>query len=82
VTPDGPTPLPGDSTETCIRSGILFGVAGGIQKIISHYHTISPNAHILATGGDWPYLSGLIDMPISFNKDMTVIGIALAKKYI
>jgi pantothenate kinase type III len=82
VTPEGPIPLPGDSTETCIRSGILYGVAGGIQKIISHYRTISPEALILATGGDWPYLSGLIDMSISFNKDMTLIGIALAKKHL
>lgn len=81
VTPDGLTLLPGDSTETCIRSGVLFGIAGGIQTIISRYLVVFPNSMITATGGDWPYLSKLINTEITFNEDMTLTGIALSERF-
>jgi type III pantothenate kinase len=81
VSPNGPTPLPGDSTETCIRSGVLFGIAGGIQKIVSHYRLTFPDALVFATGGDWHYLSEHIDPDIVFDDDMTLIGIALSERF-
>ncbi|MBN1602992.1 MAG: type III pantothenate kinase [Chitinispirillaceae bacterium] len=81
VPPDGLTPLPGDSTETCIRSGVLFGIAGGIQAIISRYLVTFPDSVITATGGDWPYLSKLIDTEFTFNEDITLTGIALSERF-
>lgn len=82
VSPDGPVPLPGKSTETCIRSGVLNTIAGGIEKIIVSYRKIAPNALIHACGGDWPYLSPLVRETALYNKHMTLAGIALSERFI
>jgi pantothenate kinase type III len=82
ISPDGPTPLPGKSTETCIRSGVLYTIAGGIEKIIANYRRIAPNALIHACGGDWPYISPLVNETVMFNKCMTLSGIALSEKFV
>ncbi len=82
VSPDGPISLPGKSTDTCIRSGILNSIAGGIEKIVVSYRRIAPQVLIHACGGDWPYLSPLINETIMFNKCMTLTGIGLSEKFI
>jgi type III pantothenate kinase len=82
VSPDGTVPLPGKSTETCIRSGILNSIAGGIEKIITSYRRMAPNALIHACGGDWPYLSPLVNETVLFNNHMTLAGIALSERFI
>ncbi|HEX2956233.1 MAG TPA: type III pantothenate kinase [Chitinispirillaceae bacterium] len=82
VSPDGPASLPGTSTETCIRSGVLTAIGGGIEKIIAAYRKIAPDALIHACGGDWPYLSLLVNETIMYNKYMTLTGIALSEKFI
>ena len=81
VLPVGSVPLPGDSTETCIRSGVLFGIGGGIQNIISRYLSLFPDCMIIATGGDWLYLSKIIDTDIRFDENLTLTGIALSERF-
>jgi type III pantothenate kinase len=82
ISPDGAVSLPGKSTETCIRSGVLYSIAGGVEKIIASYRKLAPQALIHACGGDWPYLSPLVNETTLYNKDMTLAGIALSEKFI
>jgi type III pantothenate kinase len=83
VSPDGSVPLPGSSTETCIRSGVLYGIAGGIERIIREYQsTFDTDFVVCACGGDWPYLHRFFDMTIRHDPDMILSGLALGRVYL
>lgn len=70
--------LPGQSTEECLRAGILYGTAGALNYIISHYRKkLNDNLKILTTGGAWPLLERYVDFEFLFIPDMTLIGISL-----
>ncbi len=70
--------LPGNSTEECMRAGVLFGAGGALNNIVDRYRNIvSGNLRIIATGGAWPLLTDYLDFEYSFFPDMTLLGISL-----
>ena len=82
VSPDGSVTLPGSTTETCLRSGVLYSIAGGIERIIREYQsTFDTDFVVCATGGDWPYLHRFFDMTIHHDPDMILSGLALGRVY-
>lgn len=70
--------LPGNTTEECMRAGVLFGTGGALNNIVDRYRNIVPgNLRIIATGGAWPILTDFLDFEYSFFPDMTLLGISL-----
>jgi pantothenate kinase type III len=75
--------LPGNSTENCIASGVVYGCAGGIERIVHEYtKLLTNNYHILGTGGDWELLRDYVNFDHQFVPDMTIIGTTLFTKYL
>jgi type III pantothenate kinase len=52
VSADGETILLGYDTETCIRSGVILGIAAEVDGIINQYQTQYPELNVVLTGGD------------------------------
>ena len=70
--------LPGNSTEECIRAGVLYGTGGAINSIIHRYEKMVPgNIRVLATGGALPLIADFLDFQYSAIPDMTLIGLSL-----
>ncbi|MDO5576767.1 MAG: type III pantothenate kinase [Fibrobacter sp.] len=70
--------LPGNSTVNCMVSGIMHGAAGALNNFVSIYKSkYSQDMPVLATGGSWDILAGLVNFEYSHVPDMTLIGISL-----
>jgi type III pantothenate kinase len=69
--------FPATSTEKCIKTGVLYGIAGAIEKVIGRYG--NDEVKIVATGGGWEVIKPAIkvDIPITAIPDLTLIGAAL-----
>ena len=54
-------PLVGDSTETCIQSGVINGVRAEVRGVIEQYRgRHGANLAVYFTGGDAPYFEELV----------------------
>ncbi|MEO5976224.1 MAG: type III pantothenate kinase [Chryseolinea sp.] len=52
VSPTEHVPLIGDSTETCIQSGVIHGIISEINGIVVHYQQKFPELKVILSGGD------------------------------
>jgi type III pantothenate kinase len=92
VNDDLPITLPSKSTENCIKSGVLYGIAGAVERCIAEYYKIISNNNgndcgndvggnndliIAATGGGWNLISPLVSYNITTIPNLTLIGAAL-----
>lgn len=74
----GKCKLPGNTTEECIRAGVLYGTGGALNNIINCYKTlVKGELKVLVTGGAWPLLTDFVDFEHFFLPDLTLIGISL-----
>lgn len=55
--------LIGDSTESCMQSGVINGIIGEINSIIGAYQKDYSNLHVLLTGGDAGFFESQINYP-------------------
>lgn len=75
---DGNWQLPGNTTEECIRAGVLYGTGGALNSIIHRYEKmVHGNLRVLATGGALPLIADFLDFEYSAVPDMTLLGISL-----
>jgi type III pantothenate kinase len=67
---------PGTSTIDAIRTGVYYGVLGGIERLIAEYqrHSATP-IDIFLTGGDAKLLASKILSPVQVWPEMTLEGI-------
>jgi type III pantothenate kinase len=72
----------GNSTKSCILSGVFYGIAGAINSFISQYINYFGDSIILSTGGSWKFLEKKVKFRYKYVKDMSVIGTALYLKYL
>jgi type III pantothenate kinase len=80
--PEHQVPLPATSTEMCMHAGIVHGIAGAINHIVSCYRSsISGEPLVIATGGGWKITEPYVDFRYTFEPDMTVIGTGLFFRY-
>ena len=76
-----PVSLPGTSTESCMRAGVIYGIAGGLNLFVRRFRSIlGGRSVVLATGGGWEPVKGLVDFKPIYVPDMTLIGTALSLK--
>jgi type III pantothenate kinase len=71
---------PGASTTDAIRTGVYYGVLGGIERLIAEYqrHSATP-LDIFLAGGDAKLLASKILVPVQVWPEMTLEGIMHSK---
>lgn len=76
--------LPGRSTVECVTGGVMYGTAAAISGIVTKYtgEEKCGKPVVLATGGDWEYLSSLVSFECSAVPDLTLVGTATVFNYI
>ncbi len=71
-------PLPGASTEECMRSGVVHSVAGGLNHLVGEFKKVlGGKCTVLSTGGGWASVKKYVDFTYIEKPDMTLVGIAL-----
>ncbi|MBD3315432.1 MAG: type III pantothenate kinase, partial [Chitinivibrionales bacterium] len=76
-----PIKLPGTSTEQCIRSGVLFGIAGAVSLLVDRLRdTLGNNVAVVSCGGAWPMIENEVTFSSVHVPYCTVIGAALSTK--
>jgi type III pantothenate kinase len=73
--------LLGYDTETCMRSGAVYGMAAEIDGMISAYAAQYPDFNAILTGGDAPFLATKIKSKIFADPDVLLKGLNLILNY-
>jgi type III pantothenate kinase len=81
VSADGDLILLGYDTETCMRSGAIFGMAAEIDGMIKNYETQFPDFNAILTGGDAPFFATKIKSKIFADPDLLLKGLNLILNY-
>lgn len=72
-------PALGTSTQGAIRSGMFWGVVGGVRELIGRFSTeFDAPPLVLLTGGTAPSVARLLDPAAQFAPHLVLSGIALA----
>ena len=79
---EGDLPWVGDSTETCIRSGVVHGLVSEIEGFIAHYGSLSSAPlPVFLTGGDALYLGNQVKSPTFADPNLLLYGINALIRY-
>jgi type III pantothenate kinase len=81
VAVDGDLRLIGYDTDTCLRSGAIFGMAAEIDGMIAEFKTQYPDFNAVLTGGDAPLFVTKIKSKIFADSDLLLKGLNLILKY-
>lgn len=71
----------GDSTTSCMHSGVILGVCYEIEGWISSVGTNLENLTVILTGGDAKYLSKQLKNTIFAHPNLALIGINQLLQY-
>lgn len=77
---DGIPKLIGDSTSTCIQSGVINGLAAEMNGIIARYKSKEP-VQIIITGGDAPFFESQINYPTFAAPNLVLEGLNRILEY-
>ena len=73
--------LLGYDTETCMRSGAIFGTAAEIDGMIKDYEQQYPDFNAILTGGDAAFFASKIKSKIFADPDLLLKGLNLILNY-
>lgn len=68
----------GDSTSSCIESGVINGVREEIKGIINNYQNLYPKINVILTGGDAAFVKSMVSIKknsIFAQENLTLIGL-------
>ena len=68
------------STEEAIRAGVVLNFQGGIKEILTHLRESLPKSNpplILLTGGNAPYLKGVLPSPVKLRPLLVFEGLRM-----
>jgi len=71
----GVTDLIGNSTESCMKSGVTNGVVAEVDGIINKYLQKFPNLKVILCGGDAPFFENNLKHPIFVAPDLVLHGL-------
>lgn len=74
---DGDLLLLGYDTETCIRSGAIFGMAAEIDGMVDKFAAQYPDFNAILTGGDGPFFASKLKNKIFADPDLLLRGLNL-----
>lgn len=75
LNPVNEAPLIGDSTESCMQSGVLNGVVAEMEGIINQYADRFPNLGVILCGGDAGFFENKLKRSIFVAPDLVLIGL-------
>jgi type III pantothenate kinase len=78
---DQPKTIIGDSTESSIHSGVVFGVIKEIDGVIDQYLEKYPSLTVILTGGDAKFLSNQLKNSIFANSNFLLEGLNFILDY-
>ncbi len=81
VIPEGELLLLGYDTETCMRSGAVYGMAAEIDGIIAEYGSQYPDFNAVLTGGDAPFFEGKLKSKIFADPNLLMKGLNIILKH-
>ncbi|WP_296382259.1 type III pantothenate kinase [Winogradskyella sp.] len=76
-----PKTIIGDSTESSIHSGVVFGVIKEIDGVIDQYLLEYPDLTVILTGGDVKFLSNQLKNGIFANSNFLLEGLNFILDY-
>lgn len=69
------TPLTGNSTETCMQSGVINGVLAELEGIIARYLEKYPTMGVILCGGDAALFENKLKHPIFVAPNLVLSGL-------
>jgi len=75
VTNNQDAPLTGNSTETCMQSGVTNGIIAEIEGIISRYSQIYPDLGVILSGGDYSLFENKLKPSIFVAPELVLSGL-------
>lgn len=75
VSASGETPLVGYSTETAIRSGVMFGMVAEMDGYIEQVEKVHPGIFVFLTGGDTFLFAAKLKNAIFADKNLVLKGL-------
>jgi type III pantothenate kinase len=73
--------LIGNSTETCLQSGVMNGVVAEVENTIAHYREKYPSLVVLICGGDSPFFENRLKPTIFAAPDLVLKGLNRILRY-
>ncbi|MEL6534113.1 MAG: type III pantothenate kinase [Bacteroidota bacterium] len=67
--------LMGNSTTTSLQSGVLYGIIGEIEGMISRYRHLFDPLRVCLTGGDAPFFESKVKETIFAVRNLVLIGL-------
>jgi type III pantothenate kinase len=81
VSVEGDLLLLGYDTETCMRSGAIFGMVAEMEGMMKAYEAQFPEFNAILTGGDAPFFVSKIKSKIFADPDLLLKGLNLILNY-
>lgn len=81
VTAETSAPLTGNSTETCMQSGVLNGVLAEVDGLIEKYHQQYENLRVILCGGDYSLFENKLKHAIFVAPDLVLTGLNRILRY-
>jgi type III pantothenate kinase len=78
---NGQVGLMGNSTESCLQSGVLNGIIGEIYGMIEQYANKFPELKIILCGGDAPFFENQLKPTIFAAPDLVLMGLNRILRY-
>ncbi|HTF17715.1 MAG TPA: type III pantothenate kinase [Chryseolinea sp.] len=75
VEPADKAPLIGDSTESCIQSGVGNGLVAEMGGIVAQYSSQFPDLRVILTGGDARFFENKLKEPIFAVPELVLSGL-------
>lgn len=69
------SPLIGNSTESCMQSGVVNGVLAELEGIIDRYQKKYPTMGVILSGGDAPLFENKLKHPIFVAPNLVLSGL-------
>ncbi len=81
ISPTDNFQLTGDSTETCIQSGVLNGTVEEMNGFIAKYLKMYPDLGVVLTGGDTFFFENNLKQPIFAARELVLSGLNRILQY-
>ena len=81
VSLDGETLLLGYDTETCMRSGAVFGIMSEVDGMVKEFANKYSEFNAVLTGGDMAYFEGKLKCEIFADPDIILKGLNIILKH-
>lgn len=81
VSVEGETLLLGYDTETCMRSGAVFGIQSEVDGMVNEFASKYSDFNAVLTGGDMQYFEGKLKCEIFADPDIILKGLNIILKH-